>query len=108
VIDAGPLSAAATGVRLAVRVTPKASRDEVTGLARDADDRLWVEARVRALPDKGKANAAITKLIASEIGVAKTAVSVLSGSTNRNKILLIDGDPGVLMPALSEWLEGLT
>lgn len=105
--DAGPLSADARGVRLAVRVSPRASRDEVTGMTRGADDRLWVEARVRALPDKGKANTAVEKLIASEIGVAKTSVSVLSGTTNRNKILLIDGDPGELMPLVSTWLEGL-
>jgi len=107
-IDAGPLSADARGVRLAVRLSPRASRDEVTGMTRDADDRLWIDARVRALPDKGKANTAVEKLIAGEIGVAKTSVSVISGSTNRNKILHIEGDPGELMPLVSDWLEGLT
>ena len=107
-IDTGPLSADARGIRLAVRVTPRASRDEVTGLARDADDRLWVEARVRALPDKGKANAAIAKLLATELGVAKTLVSVLSGTTNNNKIILIEGEPAELMSAATDWLEGLS
>jgi len=107
-IDAGPLAADARGVQLAVRVQPRASRDEVTGLARDADDRLWVEARVRALPDKGKANAAVAKLLSAELGVAKTLITVLSGTTNRNKILLIEGDPGELMPLVSDWLEGLS
>ncbi len=106
-IDAGPLTAEARGVRLAVRVTPRANTDEVGGVERGADDRLWVIARVRAIPDRNKANVAITKLIADEIGVAKSYVSVLSGTTNRNKILLIEGDPGELMPLLSEWLEGL-
>ncbi len=106
-IDAGPLAAEARGVRLAVRVSPRAASDEIVGVTRGADDRLWVEARVRALPDKGKANAAVAKLIAREIGVAKTSLSVLSGSTNRNKILLIEGDPGDLMPLLTDWLEGL-
>ncbi len=106
--DAGPLIADARGARLAVRVTPRANNDQVDGIERGGDDRLWVIARVRAIPDRGKANAAITKLIASEVGVAKTYVSVLSGSTNRNKILLIEGDPGELMPEISTWLEGLT
>jgi len=105
--DAGPLTADAQGVRIAVRVTTRASRDEVSGVIRDTDDRLWIEARVRAIPDRGKANAAITKLIGDEVGVAKTSVSVLSGTTNRNKILHIEGDPGELMPLVSEWLEGL-
>jgi len=106
--DAGPLTSDTRGVRLAVRVTPRTSSDEVGGLVRDADDQLWIEARVRAIPDKNKANVAITKLIAEELGVAKTYVSVLSGTTNRNKILLIEGDPGELMALVSSWLEGLT
>ncbi len=106
-IDAGPLTPEARGVRVAVRVTPRANTDEVNGVERGGDDRLWVIARVRAIPDRNKANVAITKLIADEIGVAKSYVSVLSGGTNRNKVLLIEGDPGELMPMLSEWLEGL-
>ncbi len=106
--DAGPVTPEARGLRLAVRVTPRGGADRVDGLTRGADDQLWVEARVRALPDKGKANQAITKLIAGELGLAKTLVSVLSGTTNRNKILLIEGDPGDLMPIVSTWLEGLT
>ncbi len=106
-IDAGPLTAEARGVRVAVRVTPRANSDEVNGVERGADDKLWVIARVRAIPDRNKANVAIAKLIADEIGVAKTSVSVLSGATNRNKILLIEGDPGELMPMLSAWLEEL-
>lgn len=106
--DAGPLIADARGARLAVRVTPKAGNDEVTGVERWSDDRLWVIARVRAVPDRGKANAAVIKLIAGEIGLAKTYISVLSGGTSRNKILLIEGDPGERMPQISEWLEGIT
>lgn len=105
--DAGPLTADARGARLAVRVSPRASSDEVTGVERDAEDRLWVIARVRAIPDRNKANVAIVKLIADEIGLAKSYVSVLSGTTNRNKVLLIEGDPGEIVPLLSEWLEGL-
>jgi len=106
--DAGPLIADARGARLAVRVTPKAGNDEVIGIERRSDDRLWVIARVRAVPDRGKANAAVVKLLASEIGVAKTYISVLSGDTSRNKIMLIEGEPGEVMPQVSEWLEGLT
>jgi len=106
--DAGPLIADARGARLAVRVTPRANNDQVDGVERGADERLWVIARVRAVPDRGKANAAIGKLMADEIGVAKSYVSVLSGGTSRNKILLIEGEPGELMPQISAWLEGIT
>lgn len=103
--DQGPLSADIRGVRLGVRVSPKASRDEVGSLERDADGKLWLSVRVRALPDKGAANAAVAKLLGKTLGVAKTSISVLSGSTSRNKILLIEGDTGSLMSLLSTFLE---
>ncbi len=105
--DAGPLSADTRGARLAVRVTPRAGTDQVDGVERGADEKLWVIARVRAIPDRNKANMAITKLIADEVGVAKSYVSVISGDTSRNKVLLIEGDPGEIVPMLSEWLEEL-
>ena len=41
---------------LAVRVTPKASRNEVTGLYTAADGTVSLSVNVTAAPDKGKAN----------------------------------------------------
>lgn len=103
--DAGPLSADTRGVRLGVRVTPRAGADEVGRIERDADDRLWLTVRVRALPDKGAANASVAKTVAKALGVAKTTISVLSGSTSRNKVLLIEGDTADLMVAVQDFLE---
>ena len=73
-------------VTLAVHVTPKAGRDEVAG--------WWgseLAVRVTAAPEGGKANAAVRKVIASALGVPKTAVRVARGETSRHKIVEVDG-----------------
>jgi uncharacterized protein YggU (UPF0235/DUF167 family) len=51
---------------------------------------------VRALPDKGKANAALEKLVAEWLGVPRSTVSVSAGATQRLKTLRIDGDATAL------------
>lgn len=73
-----------------VRVTPKASRDEVCGLEQTADGPA-IKARVRALPADGAANAAVEKLVATWLGVPKSSVSVSRGMKSRVKTLAIGG-----------------
>ena len=53
--------------------------------------------RVSAVPDKGKANAAVVALIAKALGVAKSSVSVTSGETARLKTLVVVGDSVALV-----------
>ena len=61
-----PIVAAPGGVRVTLRVTPKASREGVAGLAVDAQGRGYVKLRVNAPAQDGKANAALLKLLAKE------------------------------------------
>lgn len=72
--------------RVSVRVTPRSSKDEVLGLV---DGTLHV--RVTAPPDGGRANAAVCMLVARELGVAKSLVSVVRGATARRKVLVVEG-----------------
>lgn len=83
------------GILLAVRLTPKSSRDAIDGV-KDAGTGAALHARVRAVPEDGKANTALTALIAAELDVAKSAVTVASGTTSRLKSLHISGDPSDL------------
>jgi uncharacterized protein len=53
--------------------------------------------RVNAVPDKGKANAAVVALLARALGVPKSAVSVASGETARMKTLAVVGDGAALV-----------
>lgn len=98
-----PFAAHPQGVTLAVRLTPKSSRDAIEGIEAGADGRCHVKARVRALPADGAANEALTKLLAKWIGVPRRDVSILSGATSRGKIVLVRGDT----KELTERLRGL-
>jgi uncharacterized protein YggU (UPF0235/DUF167 family) len=51
------------GVTITVRLTPKSNRDEVAGVEDHAGECV-LKARVRALPEAGRANAALETLIA--------------------------------------------
>lgn len=80
------------GVELFVRLTPKSSRDLLEGVEPTADGRAHLKARVRAVPEKGKANAALERLLAASLGVPAGAVGVVSGGTARLKTVRVSGD----------------
>jgi hypothetical protein len=87
-----------------MRLTPRAARDSVDGVKEGPDGR-YIQARVRAVPENGKANAALVELVARELGVAKSTVTVTAGQTHRLKSLLIGGDAAALEKKISAWLE---
>lgn len=91
---------ATDGVLLRLRVTPNAGVDRIEGEEIRDDGNAVLRVRVRAVPDKGRANAAVVALIAKAAGVPKSAVTLVSGDTARLKTLRIDGDPAVLMARL--------
>jgi uncharacterized protein (TIGR00251 family) len=95
-----PARVVAEGIVVAVRLTPKASSDAATGVEEGADG--WVlKARVRAIPDKGKANEAVAVLLAKWLGVPKSSVSLASGGKSRSKQVLVKGDANELMERLA-------
>ena len=71
---------------LAVRVQPRAKRDEVVGLRNEQ-----VVIRLSAPPVDGKANAALTAFIAKRVGVPKSSVAVVRGQTSRDKVVRVEG-----------------
>jgi uncharacterized protein (TIGR00251 family) len=73
-------------VSLSVRVTPRASRDEVVGWS---GDQLLV--RLRAPPVEGRANDALVRLLARRLNVPLAAVELAAGATARAKVLRIHG-----------------
>lgn len=101
-----PFVAAAGGVRVRVKLAPKASRDAVGGVAVDADGGACVKASVTAAPEAGKANAALIALLAKAWRLPKSAISVVTGAASRRKTLLIAGDPAALLPQLKRALAG--
>lgn len=71
---------------LKVRVTTGARGDAVVGW-----EGTSLKVRVRAAPEKGKANEAVCRLIARRLGVPVSAVAVERGHASRGKLLLVDG-----------------
>ncbi|RZS82345.1 hypothetical protein EV217_3164 [Phyllobacterium myrsinacearum] len=89
------------GVTLFVRLTPKSAKDAVEGVEATDDGRAHLKARVRAVPEDGKANAALEKLLAQWLGVAARDVSIGAGATSRLKQVKISGDPEALASKLA-------
>jgi len=75
---------AVTGAEIAVRVTPKASRDRI--VAEDGILRIYVT----TVPEDGKANAAVQKLLAKAMGVAKSRLTLIRGQTSRDKCFRLE------------------
>lgn len=71
---------AVTGAEFALRVTPRARREEIT---RDA---TGLKVAVFAPPEDGKANAAVQALLAQALGVAKSRLVLVRGATSREKV----------------------
>ncbi len=91
-----------SGVRLRVRVTPRAGRDRLEGVV-DLPDGRAVKIAVSAPPQGGKANAAVGKLLAKFFGIAKSNITVVSGASARTKQLEIAGDGVSLAAVLDAW-----
>ncbi|WP_425499125.1 DUF167 family protein [Hoeflea poritis] len=87
------------GLRLVIRLTPGAARDAVDGVETGADGRKYLKIRVRAMPEKGKANRALIAFVAGQIGTPKSAIRIVSGETARLKTLHINGEPDGLARA---------
>ncbi len=79
--------AAPGGVRVTVRVTPKASPAGVSGQAVDSRGRGYVKLRVNAPAQDGKANAALLKLLAKQWGLARTNLRIIGGARAGNPFI---------------------
>ncbi|WP_428410687.1 DUF167 domain-containing protein [Hyphococcus sp.] len=88
------------GARLLVRASPGAKADAIAGLWRSADGEMRLAVKVAAPPDKGKANAAILKLLAGALGLPKSALILSAGETSRLKSIDIKAEKTALAAAL--------
>lgn len=101
-----PWSAISGGVSLRVRLTPRGGRDAVEGIAALSDGSTVLAARVRAVPEKGAANAALEALLAKTLALPRSTVAVTAGGTARLKTVTLSGDPAALSAALERAFAG--
>jgi uncharacterized protein (TIGR00251 family) len=95
-----PFREEAGSIVLHLRLTPKGGCDAFDGVVLDAAGKAALQARVRAVPQDGKANEALIELLAKTLRVRKSAVELMSGATSRQKIIRISGDPVDILPCL--------
>lgn len=81
-------------------------RDAIEGVERRDDGSAVLRIRLRAAPDKGKANAAVVALLAVALGVPRSHIEVVAGETARLKSVAISGEAAQLQSALQALLQG--
>ena len=77
---------AVPAARFAVRVQPRSSRAGIDGVHGDA-----LRVRVNAPPVDGAANEAVVEVLAKALGVAKRAITIVSGAASRSKVIEVSG-----------------
>ncbi len=80
---------------LNIRVQPRASQDEIVG-PHGADS---LKIRITAPPVDGKANEHLIKFLARSFGVAKSQVTLISGTSGRDKRLAVNNPKRIPGPA---------
>jgi hypothetical protein len=73
------------GSALAVRVTPRASRNEIVELLDDGT----IKVRIAAPPADNEANEALIEFLADVLGVPKSRLDIVAGVTGRDKLISI-------------------
>lgn len=75
------------GWTLAVLLTPKASHTKIGDVAVDANGQPYLKVYVTAVPEDHKANKALLDLLAKTFRVSKSSLSLISGLTDRRKVI---------------------
>ena len=93
------------GVNVRVRLKPSGRAVCTDGLMQNVNGLTVLKATVTQVPENGKANQALIKLLSKEWKLAKTTVGVLQGQTSRNKLLQLSGDTNQLVETLNRWAK---
>ena len=96
-----PWRVSGDAVLLSLRLTPRSSKDALEGVETLADGRSVLKARVRAVPEDGKANLALLRLLADQLDLPIRALSLATGATGRTKVIRIEGAPEATLARLA-------
>lgn len=75
---------------LRIKVIPKSNKNEIVETFTDADGEATIKVRIKAAPEKGKANAELIKFLSKEWGVPRANILIISGKADRLKLIKID------------------
>ena len=102
-----PVERVREGVRVHIRLQPRARRERIEGIVAEADGRVALKVAVTAPPEDGKANAALLALLGKSWRLPKSSFEIVGGATDRRKTLLLRGDPASLQATLTAFLASL-
>src|SRR5690348_16848153 len=88
------------GVRVSIRLTPRAAADRIIGIANGV-----LKVAVTAPPAENRANDALVRFLAREWRIPQRDLSIAAGHRSRDKTILIRGEPGALMARLGPLLR---
>lgn len=74
------------GLTFALKARPGARRSSIDGVHAGA-----LKVSVTAAPEKGKANEAIIQLLADELNISRSSITIVRGETSSQKVVRIDG-----------------
>lgn len=98
----GPYQPARGGVAVTLRVTPRAGRDHILGVAEGV-----LRVAVGAPAHDGKANEAVINYLAECWRLPRARLRLMHGRTSRNKRIMVTGETDTLMAHLGDWSESL-
>jgi uncharacterized protein (TIGR00251 family) len=81
-------------------LTPRAARNEITGVVQDSDGRAALQVRLTAPPVESAANKALIAFLAEQLGIRKADIAIRSGESSRQKILHLTGNSERLIAKL--------
>lgn len=96
------------GVVLFVRLIPNASKNRVEGIQESPEGKFRLKAKVTVIPEKGKANKALIKLLSKFLGYPSNDLKIVSGHTDRNKNILITGQADKVIENLKTRIAALS
>lgn len=79
-------------MRIIIHLTPKASHNKIERWAQNSQGQKILRVRVTAVPEDGRANEALIKLLSQSFQITKSQISIRRGATSRIKEVEIDGD----------------
>lgn len=90
------------GAALAIRVTPRASRNEIVDVLSDGT----VKVHITAPPVEGKANETLLRFLADVFDIPVSRLEIVAGANGRDKIIsILDMDSNTLHKKILEHLS---
>ena len=92
---------------LHIRLTPKASRNAISGIINMPNGQEMLKIAVNALPEDGKANTELIRFLSKTLDIPKNRITLVSGTTSREKLVQIQGDIKQIAKTITSLSEDL-